>query len=100
MIKTIRAVAALTILSILLTACSSNLHECKIVDKKYEPGRVVPLPVYNGKTVVLIPTYVPEEYNLIIEGIDEEGNAHKFRRQVSPADYEKAVIGQEWKEGI
>ena len=89
---------AIIIMCITLAACGSELHDCKVVDKEYQPGMTILLPVYNGKSIQLIPSYQPERYYLIIEGVDEEGSAHSYKEQVSPIDYEQIKIGQEWED--
>lgn len=88
----------LIVLLICLSLCGcSEIYECKVVDKQYQPARTAFMPVYNGKTIILLPTYYPEQYNIIIEGIDDKGEVHRRSVQVSPVDYENVVIGQEWE---
>ena len=88
----------LIVLLICLNLCGcSEIRECKVVDKQYQPAHTVLTPVYNGKNIMLLPTYYPEQYFIVIEGIDDDGKAHRRSVQVSPVDYENVVIGQEWE---
>ena len=88
----------LIVLLICLSLCGcSEIREYKVVDKQYQPAHTVLTPVYNGKNITLLPTYYPEQYFIVIEGIDDDGKAHRRSVQVSPVDYENVVIGQEWE---
>lgn len=91
-----RAIAIL-IICLALCGCSAEMHECKVVDKRYQPARTALMPVYNGETIVMIPTYFPEQYHIIIEGVDADGEVCRRSIQVSAADYENTVIGQNWE---
>lgn len=80
-----------------LCGCSADMRECKVVDKRYQPARTVLMPIYNGNNISLIPTYYPEQYYIIIEGIDENDEVCQCSIQVSSVDYENAVVGQKWE---
>ena len=94
----IRAIATLAI-CLILCGCTP-LKDCKVVGKEYEPAHTTLMPYYNGKNIGLIPIYSPEEYYLIIQGVNEDGETRQRRVQVSAADYENVAIGQEWEGGL
>lgn len=93
-----RAIRAMATLVICLMLCGCGpLADCKVAGKDYQPAHTVLMPYYNGKNIGLMPTYYPEEYYLIIEGTDEDGETRQRKVQVSASEYENAVIGQEWE---
>lgn len=92
-----KRVITILLICLALCGCSAEMHECKVVDKRYQPARTALMPVYNGNTIVVIPTYFPEQYHIIIEGVDADGEVHQYSIEVSAADYENTVIGQNWE---
>ena len=74
------------------------ISNCKVVDKAHRDAYVTYIPIYNGKTMILVPRYCPEAWYLTIEGENKDGDICQITRQVSESEYKQVSIGQELKE--
>lgn len=94
----LKRLIAICAMCILLCGCSSPLSNCKVVDKAHKNAHVIFVPIYNGKTMMLLPQHWPEAWYLTIEGENKDGDICQRTIQVSESEYEQVSIGQEWTE--
>lgn len=90
---------ALILSLMLLCSCEPvRLHDCYVIDKIYTPSStsMVMVPSANGSIHPIFMTH-PEEYILIIEGIDDEGKTVQKSIDVGRVTYEKIEIGDSWE---
>lgn len=84
-----------------LSSCSSQIKEGFIIDKSFSPAHTVTTtvsqPVMCGKTVIVVPRtqiiHYDDEWNIIIEGVNEEGEKEKREIEVSEETYSSLEIG-------
>lgn len=94
----LKRLIAICAMCMLLCGCSNPLSNCKVVDKVHRNAYVTYVPIYNGKTMILLPRYCPEEWCLTIEGENKDGDICQRTIQVSESEYKQVSIGQEWTE--
>lgn len=93
-----KKVAVVILTLMMLAGCSGPLHDVEVIDKIYEPKRTGLMPQIVGTTTILIPYVMDERYIIVIEGIDEKGNARVLRREVTRDEFEKTEVGDKLKE--
>lgn len=84
-----------------LTSCSSQIKKGFIIDKSFSPVHTVTTtvsqPVLCGKAVIVVPRtqiiHYDDEWNIIIEGVNEEGEKEKREIEVSEEIYNSLEIG-------
>ena len=94
--KRIKCIIVFCLLCLFLSSCNDSLSECKVVDKTYRPGYTTLIPMYNGKSVILIPQYHPDTWYITIEGKNSKGEIHQKIVQIDETTYHDINIGQEW----
>lgn len=89
------------LLMLLLTSCGSQIKEGFIIDKSFSPAHTVTTtvsqPVVCGKTIIIVPRtqafHYDDEWNIVIEGVNEEGEKEKREIEVSEETYNSLEIG-------
>ena len=94
--KVNKIIGILIIILFLLTGCAGELSDCTVIDKQYHKPYTILMPVFNGKTTTIVPIYHSEEYVIIIEGTDSEGEQRTYPVVVSAVDYMEIEVGDEW----
>ena len=91
-------VSILLLLLMLLTACSIEpLSNATVVDKHYEPSHTRTVMMWTGKIMIPVVRHFPEEWTIMIEGFDEDGEKVTKTYSVSKKEYKKYKIGDKYK---
>lgn len=94
--KVNKIISIIIIALFLLTGCVGELSDCTVIDKQYHKSYVTFMPVFNGQSIAMVPVHHPEEYVVIIEGTNDEGERRTYSVTVSAADYIETEVGDEW----
>ena len=94
--KVNKIICVIIIILFLLTGCAGELSDCTVIDKQYHKPYTTFMPIYNGKSITVVPVYNPEKYVIVIEGTDSEGEQRTYPVVVSAVDYMEIEVGDEW----
>ena len=94
----IRKAAIMALALMLLTGCEEPLQNMEVVDKIYEPERVILIPQHLGNTTIIVPHIIDEECVIVIQGTDSKGNVRELRRTVTRKEFEEIMIGDKLEE--
>lgn len=99
MVRRIKVGIIAIVFSFFLAGCAPQIDNGIVVEKHYHPSYSATTPIFTGKVVVPVVRYIPERYEIVIEGKNEKGETVTSTWEVPQEVYGEIALGDYWSNG-